>query len=1524
MAAIYSGIHLKLKSPRTPWTDKLKLARFAWISPQCFLPNKEQVLFDWTSHALTGYYSKKVEFPQDVLEGLWAYLNDILHSKKLQKVLSQGKTLSLRLALAQVINDRILEFASGMSPLSVSTVLSCCKGILSSPVLSVTYTTRYELLVEFLTRLCGLACPRPSQQPEAHVQPQVFELLLLALNSYLVVQRQQANPNRVFTQVTTHLLQPLLLLRHLLTTHVWPVEDDIRARQHLSREIRGKVDSVLQSALYMPDHLNSYKEELLPNKELQASTRGPARKGVLTPVNTILQKLCDPGLCDPTLHFTVRANSIPLLFKFAMDAFCRTVDNKSICFHLLTRFVTALDFTVELTTNDGFNPENWSLALLALENLLNFTLSGDLYNVAADRIQHGEEQFNFYRKVAQLLLYSAQPGIPAWYRCLKALLTLNHLVVEPDLDELVSSAWVDSDCIEARVKKARETLVIAVIQTYTKLRQLPRLFQEVLAVVCRPAADELRQPLLSAALQRNLNQCLLDSPPNQSLEMWRLILERMNSYLLPDLEGKEDMALKLLSLSDLLHVVLFSVRSLDASSPLPILRQTQTLMEETLTLIALLFRLLSGKAQEVPWFQSTHRAVLLLSYTWVEVDTLFEIHCSRYKRSPTEKGFSLLCGVEMDDWEKVLSVSHCCGPLSEHLQMLLTLQRMKKLLLSTDAFRDGDIQHAMCLDAQFIIKMGKMLFCQASEELWDMQLNSVNNNTFPVAHWFLVTSNLGLIAPYLSDGDMSHIADVLLDSLLQEYYPDVPEKEVTHLSVTQISKQLLDSTVLVELSPLYSIIVRSLLQKIVKLLCSSEQGSQCQALLRFGEELQATVQVEKEAADTEARGSSTEISPVWKRLESISQAVVQTTKANTSLTLTGPEMKRLVQFLEVIRALNPDAMSPEGHSECFLFLFFMATKLQSQCDAEPANVTRLLTEIYCLMTSMQSGRNEGSILKVVHGSELLEAVISSVSSLSKSMTQTVDSPAWLEFVQAVQSFLQCLLQVIIRRRKSVRLNLEKFTSFLVDGEVAASALSSPQDELEAGSLVSLQLLLASLSMLCQTMTANLGESSKLDETLLKLSERAVCTLGPALQLCLNGQACGLLGQAFSVDVVTVMVQAELSHATSDGEEEDKLKGLTHMSLYRSFAQQVLRELSSAPRPMDFLFSSLNFLAAYYSAEGMFREANLTELFVSILQNLKNLMSASWLTASELQELEAPVMEVLAQLVSRITQEQLHVLLEALKEGLSSTPVRSGHFKDVLSAVTLTKLLVSCPLPETCHKAFWFLVPQIISALVFIAQECGKDPVLAGGLAVPALDALTVVLRQGEGVLSNPHHVGLVFGALQLVPLELPSSKDFHSVFHAVHELLFAIIQCHPQVMLKAAPSFLNCFYRLVVSAMQEGRQRAEGERGCEAESEVSVKCAMLVERMYTHIASVAEGFTVLSSFIVAQYVSELQRVTLQPEIKSHLTEGIYKILDLCVEQDIKFLSSTLPHGVREVFNELYSSYTHYHKTQRQGEAKYTV
>lgn len=66
-----------------------------------------QLLLDWCTHALTGWYSRKVEFSQNVLEGLWCYLDDLLHSRKLCSLLKQGKTISLRLNMAQVGNTEI-------------------------------------------------------------------------------------------------------------------------------------------------------------------------------------------------------------------------------------------------------------------------------------------------------------------------------------------------------------------------------------------------------------------------------------------------------------------------------------------------------------------------------------------------------------------------------------------------------------------------------------------------------------------------------------------------------------------------------------------------------------------------------------------------------------------------------------------------------------------------------------------------------------------------------------------------------------------------------------------------------------------------------------------------------------------------------------------------------------------------------------------------------------------------------------------------------------------------------------------------------------------------------------------------------------------------------------------------------------------------------------------------------------------------------------------------------------------------
>uniref|UniRef100_G1P6K7 Nucleolar 27S pre-rRNA processing Urb2/Npa2 C-terminal domain-containing protein n=1 Tax=Myotis lucifugus TaxID=59463 RepID=G1P6K7_MYOLU len=218
------------------------------------------------------------------------------------------------------------------------------------------------------------------------------------------------------------------------------------------------------------------------------------------------------------------------------------------------------------------------------------------------------------------------------------------------------------------------------------------------------------------------------------------------------------------------------------------------------------------------------------------------------------------------------------------------------------------------------------------------------------------------------------------------------------------------------------------------------------------------------------------------------------------------------------------------------------------------------------------------------------------------------------------------------------------------------------------------------------------------------------------------------------------------------------------------------------------------------------------------------------------------------------------------------------------------------------------------------EACQEQPA-ALAVVEPILDVLALLLRRGEEAIRNPHHVSLAFSILLAVPLDHLKPPEFGRVFPRVHSVLFTVLQCHPKVMLKAVPSFLNCFHRLVFSVMHEGRQKDKG--GAEDLAGV-LACARLVERMYSHIAARAEDFTVFSPFMVAQYVSEVQKVTLYPAVKGHLQEGIYLILDLCIEPDVQFLRASLPPGVRDVFKELHNDYVKYHRAKHEGERRYAV
>lgn len=61
------------------------------------------MLLDWARQSLVAFYKKKLELKEDIVERLWIYIDNILHSKKLQNLFKNGKTINLEVSLIKVI-----------------------------------------------------------------------------------------------------------------------------------------------------------------------------------------------------------------------------------------------------------------------------------------------------------------------------------------------------------------------------------------------------------------------------------------------------------------------------------------------------------------------------------------------------------------------------------------------------------------------------------------------------------------------------------------------------------------------------------------------------------------------------------------------------------------------------------------------------------------------------------------------------------------------------------------------------------------------------------------------------------------------------------------------------------------------------------------------------------------------------------------------------------------------------------------------------------------------------------------------------------------------------------------------------------------------------------------------------------------------------------------------------------------------------------------------------------------------------
>ncbi|XP_044145431.1 unhealthy ribosome biogenesis protein 2 homolog [Bufo gargarizans] len=1503
MAGVYSGIHLKMKGSKISWGHKLKLAHFAWISHQCLIPNKEQFLLDWVSQALVGFHTKKQSLEEDVEQKLWIFLDKILHSSRLQSLMEEGKSLKLRFAIAQVMNDIIAVAPTQSSPSSyIGTVLSCCQGVLSTPCFGMLYRAKCELLVELLSKLCLLACHCVHSQHA--IMHQVLNVLNKGLKRYTVLQRQQNNSSRLFTHVLSQLFEPFLVLQNALNIHVFD-KDANHGIHQLIKDIGSNMEIVLHTGLFQAELFSFYKEELVPQLEKSEKKKG-SFKDFMTPVLSMLAKLEKIEFCEKNMQLSFLSNSVSLLYKLFLDSYCRE-GNEIICFQMLVKLFRCLCAPFAEKQDDVRESfPAWPGGITALESMLNLVLSHNIYNIAEDNIGKGS-QYKFYRSLTEILVSNTSKPSPPWFKCLQTLNLLNHRILEPDLADIMHACF-DADVSDIHVRKAQESFVISLLKTYAKLRQVPKLFAKILTVICQLSTEKLKNPILLSGLTKVLVEFLVQLPPNQMLDMWAMILENCQLH---HIEDDQSLSLQLEHLCSLLHCLMMNMKSLDSNTPVLVIHRYQDLMKqitEELILPSLtILKECDVEADDTLLLEKLCEVVLMLLYTWIEVDTVSALNCDKYTSQmcklvlpldlPLECWNFSIFFEDKECWHKIHRLCKQSSLISLFYSGLLSIQKIKLILLHMHMPTEYEIL-TLQASASFFVDSSIILMNPKGQEPVTGNViavpNAVNVNCLPVTQWHFFVSNIVILLPYISLTDMYNIADFLLETHLSAKNQSKQVDGDVTIAFKEVSKSLLQGDSFSEMGILQCIFITSILKKGIMLVREQTGIHEILSLLSLKDtdwhEYTFSVYNKGNTIVNPRVIDSCDDSVFVTNMKNVLQLISSVPKMNESVSFTDTDL--IMKLIELICDLKPDSLSPPDLCRCFLFLLSLA-------NSSSLKSLHVASECYKGLTCLLSSTHANYLFKIAYASDLLKVVLTCIQSANWTVTET-NEPYWQNFLDIMNSFFDTFLSLVIKRKQSILVNLETFTAFLLN--------SVSNMEKTFWSTLKGQLHIVILKNLCHHFIVTIQEQSSNEEHTERLSsllKQIAGKLKTVIQQCLELAAASPLLPFILVTSTTTLLQAELA----DG-------NLHSSELYRLFCSQILKELCYAKEQNAFLKSALHYLTVCIPVKEVYPKPE--GLAISVFTAVGNLLASPWFNSQILQNAEVELQQLLNGVTENCTCEEFHTLLTFVFNKLEVCNLWRKRYKVLFAGITMTRLLLKCSLEEDKRTLFWSAASQIIASLVALSIEACKEHTLISTVVVPVLHTMALFLRQGEHFLINPHHVTLSLSTLLTVPLENVKTEDFYTVFLAIHEVLFSVLQCHPKVMLKSVPTFLSCFHRLVASVLHEGQQK--GDKGI-----INIqKCAKLVERKYTFIAAKTEEFTVFSTFIVSQYIHELQKVTLQPEVKKYLTEGIFHILDICIDRDIKFLNTSFQIGAREMFKEIYCEYSSHYRTRNQKEEKYTV
>ncbi|KAK6168425.1 hypothetical protein SNE40_020962 [Patella caerulea] len=1470
MAAVYTKIYKRLKHSGFPLSDRLKLLKYAWKSDNVNIPNKEQDLIDVLGSLLVN--KKQNQLTDEETEQVWNCLYDILSTRKAHQPSKYGQTLIIKPVLSKVLLDSLQSYVGKMVDKICCTVLRCCQTILTSPTLSYVLTSKYDSLATLLSVLCNLTLQQWGKNGGDVIQ----QSLQVVLKAYSAVQRRVLNQNMVRQTVTEKILVPLLSVWYLNSQQDTFNSKDEKIFLHTF------IIDLINSTYLHQNHLGSMKKYL--DSETDDQSKTVAKQIILITLSDITHK--QNGSNHHQLQETI-SQFIPEFYTafLHLDSFDSDYQFKMfIVLCEILGFHDKIEYSATL-------PQN--IALKGLNSLLQLIQEADVYNVAVDN-EKGKVQLKFYTNLLRVLL--TMKRCSEWYSCLMSLLSINHEIIQENMLDVLNNAWLNET--NPSLQSNIDGLMAAIVTLYGKLHQEQKWLNYIFTAV-----DSCNKPNIITLTQFYNSFADVVGRIHQTLitQIWSLFSEKIKTLLESIDDETEEVCYRLNCIVRLFQHFLGNISVIEYSVSNATHRKIVELIHDVETnILKVIFKSAIKKNNE-----DLLKCGLLLCITVGDIKLLL----LRYTKigeifvCPSDDLTNILHSyLKQKNWQKITALvnsSNC--EILQHLMDLLSVQKIRSCLVLN---KDNIYQVVNEAD---ILKLPSIVNIDIYNT-WDGQIELVDKENGELCRWVLLTEIYPLIITFLPDKQLEELADFIIYIIVNTKQKHICEKNKETHSFYYDCMKFLYSSPIEDTRKLHSCLISSLLKHIFidTTVESPKKKKATAALIGSEQKIEWHKTMERETLSC----LTCIVTTVLKRLNS------DTIDQHLPIDI-------LYKTSQVLKAL-PISSFKEAEKlrtiyMCILITNFLEKKLTScknnkkQLKAgikrksdvkieDIESIEHLLSDYLYILSIMLESCNRVAVFQLLSPTTYFMWLIQLYTHCFKRNTELTYK-------------IQCLVEMSCY---AVLVNVDVL---LTMGEYIKQLVTSMEDlPLSDDSQEAKIYILASL---VKELTSHYESEFVRDDVSLKCKEY-IKTIGDTVILNLIPE---------DITVHTINLITRIIHFNCLTEQIKHNTQLIHN--IKLILQTVLQRLQNNQTKGDLdiylkYLSTLYIHSTYLST--ILDQQTTLQVWQAILSHSKTQSVGNQPTPAS-RDIECTPASRDIECTPASRDIECTPAISKSLHSLMALVIRScdeDDFKTIINQIVQDIRVPGCPDENKIQSALLIwkeiltlsLTPEqglVISDVTpTLLINCGNllqdvkhlnssESIM--NIVLPILSTQTSMLSYGN-MLMKPYVAVLCLNSCHLVNLDL-SYELIIPVFKGLADIVYSFFVNHGLTAVAVIPTIISVtklLYKVIARYGDQDRLTTYTPY----KDDICV-CANLITRLCNLYSKEKVGFGKVAMYIVVDYCTEVQKVTLLPVVKKALVPSIYHLLDICDDHRIKQLQAILPQGVKDVFLMLYNDYIKYHK-----------